>query len=666
MPKDNDTQYFRQPAVSFPIDLERVVAVDFETYFDKTFSLKSKEYNTSEYVRDPQFSVHCAGIKVGSQPTQVVWGQDNVKAALLAIDWSTHYWLSHHTHFDGLIAAHHFGIYPAFYLDTLSMSRALHSNLTRMSLDAVAKLYGVGNKVPSVLMKMKGHREIPEELREQATLYTKTDVELNVAIFRTQLKVYPERELRLIDLTVRMFCDPVFQVDLALAKEELDAEIADKAAKVDRLKEFGIVEDVDELQSAGKLAKVLRTLGVEPPMKISKKTKELTFAFSQQDEEFMALGAHPDERVRDVIAARLAVKSTQGETRALRFIKAGSNGYNLPVYLNYCGAHTTRWSGGNKLNMQNLPRGERDDSGAIIESTVRLRRSILAPPGHVIVVADSAQIEARTNAWFWGETELVEAFRSGADIYSRFASAVYGHEVNRKKKIIVDGKETYPDFEKGFVGKVAILGLGYQMGPPRFQGTLALGMMGPKVFLELDECRHIVYNGYRKKYKNIVKGWATCEQVLYRMFMKRITKAHDHYDRFGPGGLLEYDHQSIWLPNGLGLHYPDLDGETDPASFEVKNYSYRAVNEHTHIYGGLLTENIVQALARVIVGEQMLEISDRWRVATMSHDEVVCVVPKNQADACLEDMIRVMSTPPAWAPDLPLAAEGGYAEMYSK
>jgi hypothetical protein len=650
MPLDGSPQlYFRRPTVALPIDLERVVAVDFETYFDKEYSLRSKEYNTSEYIRDPLFQVHCVGIKIGSAPTKVYW-YDDVEPALREIDWSTHYQLSHHTHFDGMILSHHYGIYPAFYLDTLSQSRALHNCSTRMSLDAIASLYGIGNKLPSVLSKMKGHRVIPDELRADATAYTATDVDLNSIIYRMQAPVFPEAELRLIDLTVRMFVDPIFEVDLNLAQEELEAEIAEKAAKV-----AACGFDVDELQSAGKLAEVLRSLGVEPPMKISKRTKLETFAFSQQDEEFMALGAHEDERVRLVIEARLAVKSTQGETRARRFIKAGSDGRKLPAYLNYCGPHTTRWSGGDKNNLQNLERGG------------RLRRSIKAPPGHAVVVADSAQIEARTNAWFWEENELVEAFRSGADIYSRFATEIYGHEVNRKRKELVDGVETYPDFGKGFVGKVSILGLGYQMGPPRFQGTLALGIMGPKVDISLQLARHIVYNVYRKRYKKIVGGWRICEGVLYRMFMKRIARKTEEYHTFGRNNLLAYDNQSIWLPNGLGLHYPDLKGEvTNEETGEVGNYSYRAVNEYPHIYGGLLTENIIQALARVIVAGQMLEISDRWRVAMMSHDEIVCIAPKRKAEECLHDMIRVMSSPPAWAADLPLAAEGGFDQVYSK
>jgi hypothetical protein len=654
---DGDIRQYAPPRVSFPVDLDRVVSLDFETYFDQDYSLKKKAYNTSGYILDPQFKVHCVGIRIGRGPTIIYW-DDEVEPALRAIDWSTHYLLCHHGHFDGFILSQHYGIVPLFYLCTLSMARALHSNQIRAGLDAVATFYGVGNKLPNALGKMKGHRVIPEEIREEATAYTRADVDLMWAIFCTMIRVYPERELRLIDLTIRMFTDPVFGVDLALAQEELDAEIAHKAKLIE---ECGV--DVEELQSAGKLAQVLRKLGVEPPMKISPRTKDLTFAFSQQDEEFMALGAHEDPRVRAVIAARLAVKSALGETRAKRFLEAGAGDRRLPVYLNYCGAHTTRWSGGNKLNMQNLPRGERDASGMPIPSTRRLRNAVRAPPGHVVVVADSAQIEARVLAWIAKEEDLVLAFKNKADVYSAQASEIYGHPVDRKKKIIIDGVEVAPDADKGFVGKVTVLGSGYGMGWRKFKGTLALGIMGPPMFIS-DEIAQKSIRSYRRRFAQIPRFWKACDNLLYTMFMKRINGKRDDYTRFAD--ILEYDEETIWMPNGLGLHYPGLKGVYDEQRDTIGDFSYRANKEYRWIWGGTLTENLCQALARIIVGEQMIEISDKWRVATMSHDEIVAVAPKQRADECLEDMLRIMKVAPGWAEGLPLDAEGGYAENYSK
>lgn len=612
----------------------KIVTLDFETYFDSTYSLRNKDYNTSDYIRDPQFYVHCVGIKHSSNETEVFWDED-VEPALREIDWSKSALLCHHTQFDGFILAERYGIVPMFYLDTLSMARALHNNQIKMGLDSVGEFYGIGNKLQNVLSKMKGHRVIPDTLRPDATAYTKMDVDLCYALARAMMKVFPEAELRLIDLTIRMFTQPALRVDLVRVQKELDREIQEKAALVQAA---GV--SPEELQSAGKLAQVLADLGVDPPRKISPRTGEETFAFSQQDEDFVALGSHPDERVRKVVAARLAIKSTLGESRAQRFLRAGDQGRALPVYLNYCGAHTTRWSGGNKLNLQNLPRGG------------ELRKSLLAPPGQAVVVADSAQIEARILGWLARQEDLLAIFREKGDPYCALATEIYGREITKADKL------------ERFVGKVARLGLGYYMGARRFQGTLALGLMGPPVDLPIEECQRIV-RAFRRTNPMIVKLWDRMDRTLEHMVMKRVNGVRDDYTVIMPG-VLEYDEQSIWLPNGLGLHYPDLKGEYDPVREKMSNFSFRATKEFVTIHSGLLTENVTQALARVVIGEQMLAIADKWQVVTMTHDEVVALAPKEKAEECLDDMLRIMATPPAWAPDLPLGAEGGFDVIYSK
>lgn len=628
------------------IDLERVATLDFETYFDDQYSLKSKRYNTSSYIRDPQFTAHCVSLKLGTGPTKVYW-YDEIGPALHSVDWAKYRILCHHTNFDGLILSHHYGVVPCFYYDTLGMAKGLHSNQIGMSLEIVAKMYGVGNKLDNVLSRMKGHRHISGSLREAASAYCALDTDLCFALFRTMVRVYPENELRLIDLTCRLFCDPVLRIDEPRVEKELQREIA---AKEEQVRRCGYTED--DLQSAARLAAILQSLGVDPPTKISPRTHQTTWAFSLQDEEFVGLGAHPDQRVRDVIAARFAVKSTMGETRAARLLAAGKGGAPVPVYLNYYGAHTGRWSGGDKLNFQNLPRAEYDKDGEYVYPSAELRRSLKAPPGHVLVVCDSAQIEARTLAWFAGEDEITSAFRRKEDLYSRFASGIYEFEVNKRE---------HPT--ERFVGKVSVLGLGYGMGAIRFQGTLALGLMGPKVDLSIGQCAKIV-NLYRNTNTAISGLWVKLEHVLQRMCMKRM-EGVDSASTFRPG-VLEYDDQSLWLPNGMPLHYPDLRGELDTETDTLRNFTYRAGKQYKYIYGGKMTENIVQALARIIVAEQMSNIAQRWRVVSMTHDEVICLAPADRGEECLHDMMTAMRQPPAWCADLPLDAEGGFDVIYSK
>jgi hypothetical protein len=322
-----------------------------------------RKLSTSEYVRDERFKAQCVGIKIGDTP--VVYIPDkNIEAALATIDWSSCALLGHHTQFDGFILTERFGHVPAYYLDTLSMGRALHSVGMGASLNALAEFYGLGNKLPDVLDQTKGVLDWPPELMAKAGEYCMVDTQLCYDLFHAMLPHFNRNELDLIDQTCRMFCEPVLVVDIPRAEAALAREKEEKAAKV-----AAAARDPLDLRSNVKFANVLRMFHVEPPMKISPTTGEPTYAFAKSDEGFQALMAHDDEAVRTLVEARLAVKSTLTETRAERLLTAGANGNRVPVYLKYYGAHTGRWSAGNKMNLQNLPRGS------------ELRKSLLAPPG---------------------------------------------------------------------------------------------------------------------------------------------------------------------------------------------------------------------------------------------------------------------------------------------
>ena len=617
------------------INLAKVVTVDFETYFDADYTLR--KMNTSSYIRDARFKPHMAGIKIGRRPVKVYSGK-KLTDALKAIDWSTHALLCHNTAFDGLILSHHFGVVPYLYLDTLSMARGLHSNDIGAGLDEVARFYGVGNKIPDVLDSSKGVRDLDKTLYAKMAEYCAEDVRLTFDIFLQMLTLYPAKELRLIHHTIKMFCDPVLKVDTLRVEKELAREIKSKEDLLVRVS--GGITDLEQarkvIASNESFADLLRAEGITPPTKISPTTKKEVYAFAKTDLDFTALSEHPDERVRDLVDARLAVKSTIGETRAGRFLEAGKNGWSLPVLLNYYGAHTGRWSAGNKMNMQNLPRGG------------ELRLSILAPKGHQLVVADSGQIEARVNAWISGQDDLLEAFAaqsddSPTDVYTKFASTIYGREITKKDKL------------ERFIGKIGVLGLGYSMGAAKLQTTLALGTMGPAVFLELDMCQKIV-NLYRRMNFKIVAFWKICDGIIQDMIA----------GRSGKYKCLRWEKERIWLPNGMSLKYPDIRAKMGDNGYA--EYCYTRKGVEAKVYGGLLCENIVQALARIIIGDQLLELADGrgYRVVTTTHDEVVCCVRTASANKCFKTMLKVMTTPPEWCADLVLSAEGGWAENYSK
>jgi hypothetical protein len=648
-------------------DLE-IVTVDFESFFSKEYSLRLKKYNTSEYVRDPQFKAQCVAIKRGDSPVR--WYRDrDIHDAIHDVNWERSALLAHNTAFDGLILSHHYGIKPRYYLDTLSMARALHSNGIRAGLDVVCSFYGVGNKLKNVLDKTKGIRELDDELMVALGQYCAVDTELCRAIFNKMRGRFPEGEFDLIDLTLRMFCEPVTEVDMVLAKEALDEEIEERrvaitAASVGNTKvaEAVLAEAVAAKKTITDLPKKL--LGgnetfaalllevqadLDIPRKWSAKQKKEVYAFSKQDLPFMALRGHPNEAVGRLVEARLAVKSTIGETRAERFLAAGSNG-RLPVLLNYCGAHTTRWTGGNKMNLQNLVRGG------------KLRRSILAPEGHIVISCDSSQIEARMVAWLADNYKMLADFRAwdkgeGPDVYKLMAMSIYNKILEEISK------------DERFLGKVVVLGAGFGMGGDKYQYTLAAGLMGPPVFVEPAECTRIIKE-FRGKNDAYPKLWRSMEELLVRMMMK----ANGSYKVLK---LLKGENK-ILLPNGLALYYPGLTASYDQVYEKFQDFKYYPYNQRkedieteedeeggSKLYGGLLTENVVQALARIIVADQMREIAKELRVVSMTHDEVIAIAKESEAEQAKDFMLTCMRKTPSWCDDLPLNAEAEYGKCYS-
>ena len=635
---------------------DQIVSLDFETYFSSDYSLKLKKYNTSSYVRDPQYKTQCVGIQIDTD--DCMWfPHEYVKDALETIDWSRSALLCHHTAFDGLILSHHYGIFPAYCLDTLSMGRALHSNGLGASLDELAAYYKLGNKLPNVLKATKGIRELPPELMDSLGQYCAIDTQLCRKLFDKMIDQFQPDELDLIDMTIRMFTEPVLELDTPRIEAELANE---KQKKKDWLKKTNTT--ATQIGSNEQFANKLREFDVDPPTKISPTTGKEAYAFAKNDMGFQELLGHPKEEVRDLVATRMAIKSTIGETRATRFLTESAAG-SLPVYLSYFGAHTGRWSGGNKLNMQNLKRGG------------ELRRSVLAPKGHVLVVVDSAQIEARTLAWLAEDNELLQLFRQGEDVYKYMAADIYGKPVEAITKA------------ERFVGKVAVLGLGYNMGWRKFQWTLATGAMGPSVVMDSYDCQNVVHT-YRNTRWPIPQLWKNMQSMLQLMLSTDIVTGA------GRGSLVvDCENKKVYLPNGMYLEYPGLQviDNDDPDSWSSTDLMY--FDYHTlarskilgtppprkngkKIYGGLFTENITQALARIIVSDQMLAIerelalqrtkNEIFKVVTMTHDEVVACVPAHTADETYEMMLQKMTTPPDWCSDLPLDAEGGYAENYSK
>lgn len=599
-----------------------LVALDFETRWGVDYTLTSLP--TTEYVRDARFEVHGFGVarqSEGFKPTFV--RQPDAESYLRSLPWDNIRLAAHHMNFDGLVLAHTYGLYPARYFCTQSASRFWHKCETRHSLDALAAFYKIAGKLDGLkVTKGKTYAQLTESDLNTLEEYTVRDLKIGLYLALVLLKRVPLDEQLLMDATIRMFTQPICEVDLPLAREALE-EV--KASKIAALGTY----DQTMLRSRDKFAAKLMSMGVEPPMKVSKSTGEKTYAFAKKDEDFLELLQHPNEEVRNLVEAKMEASSNIDVTRAQRLITMGETG-PLAICLNFAGAHTDRWSGGNKMNIQNFRSGS------------KLRRAIRAQHDHMLVVVDASQIECRFNAWFCDQLDLLDLFRRKEDPYDDMASAIYKREIKRKLR----PEDKIP----GFVGKTARLGLGYQMGAPRFQATLATAK--ERVHLPLSEC-YLAVQAYRKKDYKIAAMWDECGEWLKFM-------AHGHGQFQYMCLTVDADAKRIWFPNGSSLYYPGLD-------YNGQEITYLdAYGNARYIYGGKLLENIIQKLSRNFIGEVMLRVLERFRIAWMTHDEIVAHVLKQYAEEALAWIIELMSISPDWAPEIPLAAEGGFDVCYSK
>ena len=601
-----------------------IITIDFESAYGADLGFAKQ--TTEEYVRDPRFEV--VGVSVQVEDGEPEWYSGDMLgtyAFLKQFDWGNSLALAHNAVFDGFILSEHFQIKPKGWLDTLSMGRALHGTNVGGSLKVLAEFYGIGEKGTEV-NDAKGLRreDFPKAQLEQYGEYCKNDVRLTWKLFGCMSEGFPGVELRLIDLTVRMFTDPVLQLDEEMLKAHL---VWEQQRKANILAKY----NKDDLMSNPKFADLLRLHGVSPPMKISATTKKETYAFSKTDEAFKELLEHESAEVQALVAARLGTKSTIEETRTERFIGIAARG-PMPVPLRYYAAHTGRWGGDDKLNLQNLPR------------TSPLKKAILAPAGYMMIDSDSSQIEARTLAWLAGQDDLVEAFDRGEDVYKIMASAIYGKPVEEISK------------DERFVGKTTILGAGYGMGAAKFQAQLK----NFGVVVTLDEAKRII-DTYRATYPKITALWKSAAVALEAMLRGQLTM-------LGRNGVLKIEGKDgILLPNGLYIRYPNLrqkaDEETGKVEIVYDTKKGRAIIPN-RIYGGKLIENVCQALARIIIGDQMLMIAKKYQVVMTVHDAVACIVPTDEVATAQEYVEMCMRIRPSWGPELPLNCESGYGESY--
>ena len=605
-----------------------LITIDFETYYDKDYSLR--KITTEEYIRSDMFEVIGVGVKVNNKPTEWTSGtHEEIYGYLQTFDWANSMVVAHNNMFDSAILNWRFDIEPRLFSCTLCIARALHGVEVGGSLAAVAKRYSIGVKGTEVLDALGKRREdfSAQELDAYGD-YCINDVDLCYELFKLMGRSYPKQELKLIDATLRMFIEPVLELDAELLADHLTDV---KERKQSLLDATGV--DKKDLMSNPKFAGLLEGMGVTPPMKESLTTGKQTYAFAKTDAGFKALLNHDSPEVQALATARLGLKSTLEETRTERFIAIASRG-KLPVPIRYYAAHTGRWGGDDKINMQNLPSRGVDGK--------KLKKSIIAPAGYMLVDCDSSQIEARVLAWLADQQDLVQAFDKGEDVYKHMAADIYGVEVGDVTK------------EQRFVGKTAILGAGYGMGAQRFKEQLK-AQSGVEV--TFDESRRII-NVYRDKNWKITHFWRACQNMLVEMSRNsRGSFGFLNTVKFTTTGL----DGRVHLPNGLYMRYDNLDYEQGERGPE---FNYMTRKGRNRIYGGKVTENICQALARIIIGEQLLLISKKYKVTMTVHDSIVCAVPKKEIEEGQAYIEQCMRYVPTWCKGMPLDCESGFDKSY--
>lgn len=614
-----------------------IITIDFETFYDREYSLS--KLSEAEYILDPRFEVIMCAVKLGDNPSRVYVGPE-IAPALGKIDWPNSAMLAHNTRFDGAILRWHYGHDPGMYLDTLSMARATtHWEIGKSSLKALSEHLGLPPKGDEAVRAIgKRLRDFSaDELADYKT-YCARDNDNAFDIFQSLYPHVSEQELALIDMILRMFIEPQVQLDAEILVQHIDEVRCVKAAALDQVKGIG----KSRFSSNPQFAELLREHGVIVPEKTSPRTGEKIPALARGDWGFKELCADPNlpPFVQVLLATRQSAKSTIDETRAEKFLRlsglewpsttVSGEGW-APVPLKYSGARTHRLSGDGGINFQNIRRGS------------SLRKALVAPDGWRVVHRDASQIEARMVAWMAQCLDLLGAFDDpSCDVYCEFARIVYGRTITKADKL------------ERFVGKTAILGLGYGCGAEKFRHMLFIGNGGISLKVSTDEAQ-VVVNAYRKLFPDITYLWSEVNKLLHSMV------------RGSPGlvGLLtrlpiKPKRDRLVLPSGLSVRYPGL-GYTH--SIEGTDITYDDPHGgKVKLYGAKAVENISQALARIVVTDIALRIRNATGFLPWlsTHDSLDYCVPEDEAAWLDGYLAEEFAMRPNWAGELPLASEGGW------
>lgn len=612
-----------------------VLTGDFETFFSSDYTLK--KLPIEEYVRDDRFQAQCFVAKVFDHEGFVCRGPAAVDAWIRAQNWANIYLIAHNACFEGFILSERYDARPAYIFDTLSMARAINGPLEPASLEELAKRYDLPPKtVPYSDVRGRRWEEMDNDLRDKLCRGALTDVEITEQLFKKFARGFPKEELSIINLTISMYTQPRLRGDAGLFARLACDERTEKDAL---LEEIGLKES--DLQSTATLLRILESYG-ETNISRKKTVAGSVPQFASKD-DWMLENSGRDDIVGKILRARLAVKSTLEETRANRLAAMSSRGA-LPVYQKYFGAITGRWSGGERCNIQNLPKEG------------QLRAGLMAPEGQSFVILDFSQIEYRILCALAGQNDKLDALAGGRDLYCEFAAKLFGRTITRD------------DVAERTLAKTITLGSGYGQGKDTCARTCkAKGFGFPR------EITDQAIDLYRSEHRNVVALWRQCDQLLPTIAAGWPCRLE--------GTPLQFADRCLLLPNGLKCRF-DLTfcqetggwfrrtARTNGPAEACDGVQVLLGKGYTSYWGGGLTEFCCQALARIRLSELMLKAKSKLGLTPvfLVHDEYVTLAADSDANGIFSSLLELAAESSPWWQDNPpvFAAEGRIAKRYGE
>jgi DNA polymerase family A len=616
----------------------RPVVADLESFYDPKnlrgdhkpdgspdpYSIRAM--NTESYCRDKRFEMHGIAIKWDATTLPQWYDAREFRYIAKETDWSDVFLISHHSQFDHLVLSHHYDVHPAMSGCTLSMARLLLGNHIGVSLDSVRAQFGFPPKItPYGLFEGKHWNELTLAVQQQVAAGAIDEVDSIWKLFGILARDFPPEEFDVVDSTIKMFTQPELIGDSAVFAKVWQEEAARKQAMLDKLN-----LTAKDLGSDEVFASLLRARGVEPDTKTTEKGNT-KFAFAKTDPFMEECLSDEDPEVRALAEARLGTKSSLLQTRAATLGWMASRG-PLCVYLHYAGAHTSRWSGGDDTNFQNWTNGSDINS------------AVVAPDGYLIGEPDCSQIECRLLNFCAGQWDKIEEFRNDKDPYIAVASKFYGFPVN---------KDDHP-LERQ-LGKIVELQAGYGSGGNKIRSTVRVKSFGKIILTPAQgvEAR----DAYRSTHPAISGRGGYWDQG--EICIKRLANFESY--EWGPLRIrcdAVSRKRRIVLPNGIQLVFDTLEFFSDPDDGD-RYWRLKTRKGWVKLYGAKLVENVIQALARVVVSQAMIRLKKLgYRCKNTKHDSLWLLIPK---DDRLEEheavILREMSRELPWLPGCPLAAE---------